>query len=115
MSYQDEAEIAAWLLEPTPRKSQGGPADWGIGRLRVIPGGPRTAGDDFIARVAELDRLDKEFRRREMRLAVLGWTVALAMAVEVLLAVFMMDWGNHRLPATPRPLDLPPATTTGAR
>ncbi len=109
MSYQDEQEIAAWLLEPTPRRSHGGPADWGLGRLRVVDGGPPPVGRGAV-RLRELEARERAVSRREMRVTVTGYMVACALAVECLLALLVVGWGNHRLPAP-----LPSATTTGAR
>lgn len=42
-------------------------------------------------RAAELDR-------REKRLAVLGWVVALALLLEVVLLWVVVSYGDHRLP-----------------
>ncbi len=76
MSYQDEQEIAAWLLEPTPRRSGehgvAGPADWGLGRLRVVDGGP-PRGDEFRGAM----RLPEEPERLNLRRYLLAASAAL--------------------------------------
>jgi hypothetical protein len=95
-----ERDMAEWLRST----GRGGatPDDWQVRPLRIVPGGPRPespAGQQFTAQLRELGRRERAVRRQELRLTIVSYMVAFALALEVLLAVLVVEYGNHRLDA----------------
>lgn len=92
-----------WLgLAEWPWRGGVTPREWGLDQLRIMPGGLRpesAASRSLAAREREVTHRERAVERRERCVAVLGWAVAFALALEVLLALLVVGWGNQRLPA----------------
>lgn len=97
-TWEGWRELAEW-----PHRGGVTPREWGVEHLTISPGGLRPesrAGRELAARAAELDRHAGRLRRWELRLTVLSYSIAFALALEVLLALVVVGYGNRRL-ATP--------------
>lgn len=94
-----------WVIdEPFPAGGNT-PGEWNLSELRIVPGlRPESAASrSLAARERELDRRERLVRLRERSLAVVGYVVLLALALECVLALAVMRYGNERLAASMPP------------